>query len=119
MQPPPLRLLSEATKKRLHSIKDGFFQLYYQDEVVPGRTGATGPGQQVAVARAPVADVVSFARQRKVAPWFKYYQGAWKQPALGGGTFTPLNLPVQGYMHVRRPAFTNTSVSLTKSSPSH
>ena len=56
---------------------------------------------QVAVARAPVADVVSFARQRKAAPWHKYYQGAWKQPALGGGTFTPLNLPVQGYMHVR------------------
>ena len=80
-------------------IKDGFFQLYYHDEVTPGVEGPTGPGQQVAVARALVSDVVDFARQRKAAPWFKYFNGTWEQPAVGGGTFTPLNLPPQGYMH--------------------
>ena len=46
-----------------------------------------------------MADVVAAARQQKAAPWFKRYNGTWEELALGGGKFTPLNLPVQGYMH--------------------
>jgi len=79
-------------------IKDGFFQVYYQDQVLPDKQTAGGDGTQVAVARAKVADVVAAAKQLKVAPWFKYHKGQWKEPGIGGD-FTPLNLKPQGYMH--------------------
>jgi len=81
-------------------IKDGFFQLYYQDLVnQKDHTGATGPFQPgAAVARAPVADVVAAARKGKASPWHKYYNGAWTEAGIGGN-FTPLNLPAEGYMH--------------------
>jgi len=79
-------------------IKDGFFQLYYQDAVPPYKGGAGSTSQKVAVVRAKVDDVVAAARQLKGVPWFKYYNGAWSEPGVGGD-FTPLNLPAQGYMH--------------------
>lgn len=78
-------------------IKDGFFQIYYHDSLTP--MSGTGSGGSIAVARAAVADVVAAARVGKVTPWFKYYNGAWTEPAVGGGTFTPLNIPPEGYMH--------------------
>jgi len=79
-------------------IKDGYFQVYYQDQVLPDKQSAAGDGTQVAVARAKVADVVSAAKQLKVTPWFKYHNGQWTEPGIGGD-FTPLNLKPQGYMH--------------------
>lgn len=80
-------------------IKDGYFQIYYHDQVAPGNQPPTGNAASVAVARAKVDDVVAAAKHLKNIPWFKYYQGTWTEPALGGGKFTPLNLHPQGYMH--------------------
>jgi hypothetical protein len=77
-------------------VKDGFFQIYFQDS--HKAVSATGPSQLVATARAPVADVISAARRLKVTTWKKYYNGTWTEPALGG-KFTALNLKSQGYMH--------------------
>jgi len=81
-------------------IKDGFFQIYFQDQdqTKKGQAGPTGPGQEVATARAPVSDVVNAARQLRVTEWHKYHNGAWAEPALGGD-FTALNLKSNGYMH--------------------
>jgi len=79
-------------------IKDGYFQVYYQDQVLPDKQSAAGDGTQVAVARAKLADVVAAAKQLKVTPWFKYHEGNWTEPGIGGN-FTPLNLKPQGYMH--------------------
>lgn len=80
-------------------IKDGFFQIYFQDQV-PGTkpASATGASQVVATARAPISEVVNAARQLKISEWHKYHNGAWTEPALGGD-FTALNLKSNGYMH--------------------
>lgn len=89
-------------------IKEDYFYVYYGDskDLGPGNTiqnttvgGAGNPDQGVAVVRAPVADVIAAAKQGKVVGWQKYYQGAFTQPAMGNGKFTPLSLPPQGYMH--------------------
>jgi len=79
-------------------IKDGFFQVYYQDQVLPDKQGPAGNSEQVAVARAKVADVVAAAKQLKTTPWFKYHSGKWTEPGIGGD-FTPVDLRAQGYMH--------------------
>jgi len=80
-------------------IKDGFFQVYYQDQVATEHEqGPTGDSQQVAVARAKVADVVAAAKQLKTTLWFKYHSGTWTEPGIGGD-FTPVDLRAQGYMH--------------------
>ena len=90
-------------------IKDGYFYSYFADTndlsasgKVVNVTGipdsAGNPDQGVAVVRASVASVVHAAREHSVVEWHKYHQGQWNQPAIGGA-FTPLNLPVQGYMH--------------------
>jgi hypothetical protein len=36
------------------------------------------------VARAPLKDVLAAAQRNAVVPWFKYYNGDWKEPGLGG-----------------------------------
>jgi len=79
-------------------IKDGYFQVYYQDQLLPDKQFHDGDGTQVAVARAKVGDVVAAARKLKVTPWFKYHNGSWSEPGVGG-EFTPLNLKSEGYMH--------------------
>jgi hypothetical protein len=38
----------------------------------------------LAVARAPLADVIAAARAGTVSPWQKYYRGGWSEPALDG-----------------------------------
>ena len=43
-------------------------------------------------------EVLDAARRFTVTPWQKWHRGKWDEPALGGA-FTPLDLPVQGYMH--------------------
>jgi hypothetical protein len=49
---------------------------------------APGPGCQIrmAVARAPVSEVVAASKRNTVSPWFKYYDGGWTQPGLGGAS---------------------------------
>lgn len=81
-------------------IKDGFFQIYFQDQDPTKKhpAGATGAGQLVATARAKVSDVIMAARELKITQWYKYHNGAWTEPALGGN-FTALNLKSNGYMH--------------------
>lgn len=60
----------------------------------------------LSVARAPLADVLAAARDGRVVPWFKYLDGAWKSPAIGG-TSTDLRPGERGAWHpnvVRRAA---------------
>jgi hypothetical protein len=56
-------------------IKDGYFYVYYKDPCSNGN---------MAVARAPVADVLAAARAGTVTPWKKYRDGAWNSDGLGG-----------------------------------
>ena len=90
-------------------IKDGYFYSYFADtndlsasgkvvNVTGVPNSAGNPDQGVAVVRASVASVVDAARRHSVVAWQKYHEGGWDEPAIGGA-FTPLNLPVQGYMH--------------------
>ncbi len=53
-------------------IVDANFYVYYNDVDRP------------AVARAPVADVIAAAKLGNTSPWFKYYDGGWMEPGLGG-----------------------------------
>jgi hypothetical protein len=79
--------------------KDGFFMSYYQDgDRKCVASDRDCDGQDVAVIRAKVDDVVAAARQHKITPWFKYYNGGWTEPGMGGN-YTALNIPQQGYMH--------------------
>lgn len=97
----------------LPRVPTAYFQIYNTDtkELLPENTidnitipGSGGnPDQGVAVARAKIADVV--AKQHTVVPFKKYFQGHWSEPALAtgynqsGGNFTPLDLPVQHFIH--------------------
>jgi hypothetical protein len=92
-------------------VRDGFMHVLYGDTnelgadgrvrniSVPGSAG--NPDQGVAIVRANLSEVLAAARAGGNAnkSWHKWYNGSWSQPALGGGSFTPLNLPSQGYMH--------------------
>jgi hypothetical protein len=40
----------------------------------------------LSVARAPVADVLAAARSGGVVPWFKFHDGQWTSPAIGGAS---------------------------------
>lgn len=52
------------------------FHVYFNDH---------GPdGRRLAVARAPIDDVLAAARNRSVTPWHKYRDGAWNEPGLTG-----------------------------------
>ncbi|MBN1699003.1 MAG: hypothetical protein JW881_15905 [Spirochaetales bacterium] len=56
-----------------------YFYVYYNEH-----TGSNG----VAVARAPVSDVIKAAVKHKVVPWVKYNNGSWSENALTGtGSF--------------------------------
>jgi hypothetical protein len=63
------------------SADQNYFYVYFQDWLKDGTV------TNVSVARAPVSDVLLSAFGGSVhsaAPFEKYYQGAWSQPALGG-----------------------------------
>ena len=61
-------------------VINGYLYIYFLDW-----TGdAPGTAVFLAVARAKVTDVVAAAAQGNVTPFFKFYNGAWTQPALGG-----------------------------------
>jgi hypothetical protein len=57
--------------------RDGYLYVYFRDYL-------SGTTNDVAVARAPIADVVAAAQAGTVSPWAKYYNGAWNSSALGG-----------------------------------
>jgi hypothetical protein len=55
-----------------------YFYVYFDDdEQRPG-------GGPMSVARAPVDDVINAAGSGGTVPWFKYHEGRWSQPGVGG-----------------------------------
>jgi hypothetical protein len=60
------------------AIVDGYMNVYYKDWLADGSTA------EVAVARAPMAQVISNALAGKSTAFNKYYSGAWSEPAIGG-----------------------------------
>jgi hypothetical protein len=60
------------------AIKDGQFNVYYRDYL------ADGSSSELAVARAPLADLVSNSLNGISTPFSKYYNGGWTEPGRGG-----------------------------------
>jgi hypothetical protein len=60
------------------AVKDGFFNVYYRDYL------AAGGSSQLAVARAPLDELVSDALSGRKTSFTKYYDGSWSQPGIGG-----------------------------------
>lgn len=57
---------------------NGDLYIHYRDFM------ANGSVNQLAVARAPLSQVISNAMSRQGTQFTKYYNGAWSQPGLGG-----------------------------------
>jgi hypothetical protein len=60
------------------AIADGYLNVYFKDWLADGSTA------EVAVARAPLAQVVSNALAGQSTAFNKYYNGGWSEPAIGG-----------------------------------
>src|SRR3954471_13358359 len=60
------------------SIVDGSMNVYYRDTLTDGSTA------EVAVARAPMAQLMSNALAGQSTAFSKYYNGAWTEPGIGG-----------------------------------
>jgi hypothetical protein len=60
------------------AIHDGYFNVYYRDYM------ANGASSELAVARAPLDQLVSNSLNGITTPFMKYYNGSWSQPGLGG-----------------------------------
>jgi hypothetical protein len=60
------------------AVHDGYFNVYYRDYM------ANGSSSELAVARAPVAQLVSNSLNGMATPFTKYYNGSWSQPGRGG-----------------------------------
>ena len=60
------------------AVHDGYFNVYYRDYMANGRSS------ELAVARAPLADLVSNSLNGIRTPFSKYYNGDWSQPGRGG-----------------------------------
>jgi hypothetical protein len=74
-------------------IRDGWFMVYYQDTEDRPDRAVNG----LAVARAPLTEVLQAAAQGRVTPWMKFHRGEFSEPGLGG-RFSSLMEP-RGYMH--------------------
>jgi hypothetical protein len=59
-----------------------YLYVYFPDFASDGTGHITQTS--LAVARAPLADVIAAARGGTASPWQKFYDGAWNEPALGG-----------------------------------
>ncbi len=59
-------------------IKDGYFYVYFADRM------ANNAVSRLAVARAPVDQVMAAAEKNQTVPWKKYYQGSFSQPGVHG-----------------------------------
>ncbi len=63
------------------AVNGEYFYVYITDVLIANTRFDIGS----AVARAKVADVLNAAiNENTVVPWFKYYQGGWDQPGIGG-----------------------------------
>lgn len=60
------------------AVVDGYLNVYYRDWLT---TGATA---EVAVARAPLVDLMNNAFAGRNTQFWKYYDGSWSQPGVGG-----------------------------------
>jgi hypothetical protein len=60
------------------AVKDGYFNVYYRDYL------ANGASSQLAVARAPLDELLSDALAGRHTGFTKYYDGSWSQPGIGG-----------------------------------
>jgi hypothetical protein len=60
------------------AIHDGYFNVYYRDYM------ANGSSAELAVARAPLAQMVSNSLNGMTTPFTKYHNGSWSQPGRGG-----------------------------------
>ncbi|MEX0611078.1 MAG: PEP-CTERM sorting domain-containing protein [Pirellulales bacterium] len=60
------------------AIHDGYFNVYYRDYM------ANATSSELAVARAPLADLVSNSLNGISTPFTKYYNGNWSEPGRGG-----------------------------------
>jgi hypothetical protein len=67
------------------AIKDGQFNVYFRDYL------ADGSSSELAVARAPLADLVSNSLNGISTPFTKYYNGGWTEPGRGGKS-SPLEI---------------------------
>lgn len=56
-------------------IKEGYMYIYYKDLCVNGN---------IAVARAPLIEILTAAKRGNVTSWKKYYNGSWSSDGLGG-----------------------------------
>ena len=73
-------------------IKDGYFYLFYSDKCGEQLKNA------VAVARAPLADVIAAAQHSGVTTWEKYSDGQWSGSGVAG-TCTGIDIHPQGITH--------------------
>ena len=60
------------------AIRDGYFYVYFQDMSLADEWNALG------VARASVDNVVNAALSGQTSFWYKYYNGGFTEPGLGG-----------------------------------
>lgn len=72
------------------AVIDGYLNVYYRDWLMNGSTA------EVAVARAPMIDLMNNALAGRNTQFSKYYDGAWTQPGIGGKasaleTYNPSN----------------------------
>jgi hypothetical protein len=71
-----------------YTIRNGYFYVYYSwdPQATNGQWDPNAPNAivWVAVARAPVQEVVAAAAAGHTSPWFKFYQGSFSEPGLGG-----------------------------------
>lgn len=69
-------------------INGDYFYIYITDTLIANPRFDIG----TAVARAKMTDVLNAAiNENAVVPWYKYYQGQWNQPGMGGKS-SPLEI---------------------------
>jgi hypothetical protein len=67
------------------AIVDSYLHVYFRDAYQGGGSS------ELAVARAPISDVIANALNEQGTEFTKYYNGSWSQPGLGGMS-SPLEL---------------------------
>jgi len=63
------------------AIKDGQFNVYFRDYLANPQDGFSS---ELAVARAPLADLISNSISGRSTAFTKYYNGGWTEPGIGG-----------------------------------
>ncbi len=63
------------------AIKDGMFNVYFRDYLANPQDGFSA---ELAVARAPLTDLISNSIAGRPTAFTKYYNGGWTEPGIGG-----------------------------------